>query len=84
MRYDAHMQQIKLFVSREDHTSDLESEVNTWIAESGVKVLSIAGNIAPQSVLPAKEGGSNLSSTGTHTRRFAPSDILIIVTYEKA
>lgn len=78
------MQQIKLFVGREDHTGDLENEVNTWIAEQGVKVLSIAGNIAPQSVLPTKDGGSNLSASGTHTRRFAPSDILVIVTYEKA
>ena len=78
------MQQIKLFVGREDHTADLESEVNNWIAESGVKVLSVKGNIAPQSVLPSKQGGSsNLATTGTHTRRFAPSDILVIVTYEK-
>ena len=77
------MQQIKLFVGREDHTADLEAEVNTWIAESGVNVLSIAGNIAPQSVLPSKEGGTNLSTTGTHTRRFAPSDILVLVTFEK-
>ena len=78
------MQQIKLFVGREDHTSELEHNVNTWIAESGVSVVSIKGNIASQSVLPTKEGGStNLSATGTHTRRFAPSDILVIVTYEK-
>lgn len=78
------MQQIKLFVGREDHTAELEHDVNTWIAEAGVNVLSIKGNIASQSVLPTKEAASsNLSSTGTHTRRFAPSDILVIVTYEK-
>jgi hypothetical protein len=77
------MQQIKLFNGREDHTADLEVEVNSWIESSGVTVLNIAGNISPQSVLPSKDGGSNLSGTGTHTRRFAPSDILIIVTYEK-
>ena len=77
------MQQIKLFVGREDHAGELETEVNAWIAESGATVLSIAGNIAPQSVMPSKEGGSNLSSSGTHTRRFAPSDILVVVTYEK-
>lgn len=78
------MQQIKLFVGREDHTAELESEVNNWIAQSDATILSIKGNIAPQSVLPTKEGtGTNLSATGTHTRRFAPSDILIIVTYEK-
>jgi len=78
------MQQIKLFVGREDHTADLEKEVNAWITDSGANILSISGNIAPQSVLPAKQGGgTNLSATGTHTRRFAPSDILLIVTYEK-
>lgn len=79
------MQQIKLFVGREDHTRDLEAEVNHWIVESGATILSISGNIAPQSVLPTKGGGggANLSATGTHTRRFAPSDILVIVTYEK-
>ncbi|MGB1126211.1 MAG: hypothetical protein ACPG4Q_13475 [Phycisphaeraceae bacterium] len=77
------MQQIKLFVGREDHTSELEAEVNNWIVESGANILSISGNIAPQSVLPSKDVGSNLSTTGTHTRRFAPSDILVIVTYEK-
>lgn len=78
------MQQIKLFVGREDHTADLEHDVNTWITESGVNVLSIKGNIASQSVLPTKEGaGTNLSATGTHTRRFAPSDILVLITYEK-
>jgi hypothetical protein len=77
------MQQIKLFVGREDHTADLEKEVNTWIAESGATITGIKGNIASQSVLPTKDSGSNLSATSTHTRRFAPSDILIIVTYEK-
>lgn len=78
------MQQIKLFNGTEDHTSELEDEVNTWIAESGVKVVSIVGNIAPQSVLP---GGKEATSSGLGSpglnRRFAPSDILIVVTYEK-
>lgn len=79
------MQQIKLFVGREDHTSELEDEVNAWIAESGAKVISIAGNISPQSVLPGSKdaGSAGLTNTGL-TRRFAPSDILMIVTYEKA
>ena len=79
------MQQIKLFVGREDHTADLEAEVNQWLADSGARVISIAGNIAPQSVLPSKDasGPANLAGTGTHGRRFAPSDILVLVTYEK-
>ena len=73
------MQQIKLFVGREDHTGNLEDEVNTWIAESGATVLSIAGNISPQSLMPGKDvaGGAMAG------RRFAPSDIMIIVTYDK-
>lgn len=79
------MQQVKLFVGREDHTADLEAEANQWLAQAGVQVISITGNIAPQSVLPSKDGGAaNLAGTGTHGRRFAPSDIMLLVTYEKA
>ena len=72
------MQQIKLFVGREDHTADLEAEVNGWVAESGATILSITGNIAPQSILPGKDAAGS-----TPGRRFAPSDIMVIVTYEK-
>ncbi len=73
------MQQIKLFVGREDHTAEIETEVNAWIAETGVTVYSIAGNIAPQSLMPGKDTAGNAMPG----RRFAPSDILVIVTYEK-
>lgn len=79
------MQQIKLFIGREDHTKELEDEVNAWIAEAGVEILSIAGNLSPQSVLPGAGGSSTssgLGNTGT-TRRFAQSDIMILVTYKK-
>ena len=79
------MKQIKLFVGRENHTAELEAEVNAWIAESGVNVLSITGNIAPQSILPQDTGSAGgMTGGGTPGRRFAPSDILVIVTYEKA
>ena len=78
------MQQIKLFVGREDHLSELENDVNQWIADSGVNVLSISSNMAPQSVLPSKDSGGNIGGAGTPSRRFAPSDILVVVTYEKA
>ena len=80
------MQQIKLFIGREDHLTELENEVNTWIAESGVNVLSISGNIAPQSILPTREAAtpSGLGAKGgTPGRRFASSDIMVFVTYEK-
>jgi hypothetical protein len=78
------MQQIKIFVGREDHTADLEQEVNDWLSATDATILSIQSNIAPQSVLPNKEATSNLAGAGTHTRRFAPSDILVMVQYEKA
>ncbi|MEM1353468.1 MAG: hypothetical protein AAGH88_01150 [Planctomycetota bacterium] len=78
------MPQIKIFVGREDHTAELESDVNTWISESGVEVLSITGNIASQSVLPGKDSGpSNIGGAGALGRRFAPSDILVLIQYEK-
>lgn len=79
------MLQVKIFVGREDHTAELEDDVNKWIAESGAKVVTIAGNIAPQSVLPGGKDAtsSGLGNTGV-TRRFAASDVLVIVTYEKA
>jgi len=79
------MQQIKVFVGREDHTTELETEVNTWIAESGIDVISITGNISPQSIMPSRESSSTGISGNTGlTRRFAPSDICILVTYNKA
>ncbi|MFI4859059.1 MAG: hypothetical protein ACIAXF_00115 [Phycisphaerales bacterium JB063] len=79
------MQQIKIFIGREDTPSQLSDEVNAWIAESGVNVLNISGNIAPQSVLPTKDPatGGSLGASAT-TRRFAPSDLMVMVTYEKA
>ncbi|MCH7688984.1 MAG: hypothetical protein IH899_20295 [Planctomycetes bacterium] len=67
------MQQVKLFKSVEAEISELETEVNNWIRESGVRVVSIQGNIAPQTVSDSKAG-----TTG----RFSPSDVLIVVTYE--
>lgn len=67
------MQQVKLFKSIEAEITDLEKDVNQWIRESGVKVISIEGNIAPQT--PARSGA-------TSPGRFSPSDIMLIVLYE--
>jgi len=78
------MLQIKTFIGREDTPSELDNDVNTWIAESGVKVVSITGNIAPQSILPHKDAGAGGQlGAGASTRRFAPSDLMVLVTYEK-
>ena len=42
------MQQIKIFKGLEGEIAALEKQVNTWLAESGARVLQITGNIAAQ------------------------------------
>lgn len=64
------MQKIKLFKGVESEMEDLEKDVNSWIVSSGCKVVSVVGNIAPQT-----RDANSLES-------FAVSDILIVVTYE--
>lgn len=67
------MQQIRIFKSIESEVGEMEREVNGWLQESGVKVLNIFGNIAPQTVM------NDATSTG---RAFSPSDIFLVVVYE--
>lgn len=71
------MQQVKLFMGVESRLEDLEREVNGWLRENGVRVVSIRGNIAPQT--PAK---ANLDNSGM--RNFLPSDLFVMVVYEAA
>ena len=71
------MQQVKIFVGNEDQKSDLEKEVNDWIASSGATVTSIVGNIAPQTAAVESKSAPTLSKG-----RFASSDVLLIVLYE--
>jgi len=72
------MQQVKIFKGIESDVSSLEQEVNRWIRQSGAKIISITGNIAPQS-----DSGTSTSGAlgGGH---FAASDVLLIVLYEPA
>ena len=72
------MQQVRIFKSVENEVRELEKEINGWIRESGAKVLSITGNIAPQS------GGMEARSGGLSRSGFAPSDVVVIVLYEAA
>lgn len=74
------MRQIKLFEGTEDHLSQLEADVNAWLKDCPGEVVSITGNIAPQSVLPSKEAAAS-GMSGTN-RRFAPSDVLVLIQYE--
>lgn len=70
------MQQVKIFKSLESDVTELEEEVNTWIRESGAKIVAITGNIAPQTLT-----GGRSDSLGKGA--FAPSDVIIIVVYVK-
>jgi hypothetical protein len=71
------MQQVKIFKGLEGDAAALEKQVNSWLAESGARVLQITGNIAPQSrPTDLKTGSLSISP-------FAPSDILLVVLYEK-
>ena len=69
------MQQVKLFKSVENEVGNLEKEINDWLSRSGAKVVSITGNIAPQSAKPDGGGGLGKGS-------FSPSDVFVIVLYE--
>ncbi len=69
------MQQVKIFKNVEANLSDLEKEINAWISESGARIVSLTGNIAPQSD-PSGAGGGLSNST------FPPSDVIVIVLYE--
>lgn len=64
------MRKVKLFKSVVSELEALESEVNDWIEAQGVEVVSITGNISPQTHLP------------TSSDTFSVSDVFVIVTYE--
>ena len=67
------MHQVKIFKSIESELWTLENEINEWIKSSNAKVLSITGNIAPQS-----QGTTGIQGT------FSASDVLLVVLYEAA
>lgn len=71
------MQQLKLFKGIETELRELEHEVNGWIRQNKVRVVSIQANIAPQSMQPEAKAG--LGST-----TFSASDVLVTVVYETA
>ena len=72
------MHQIKLFKSIETNITDLESQINDWLAKSGAHVIQIFGNIAPQT------GLVDQTSAGYITKSpHGPSDVLVAILYEK-
>lgn len=69
--------QVKIFKSIESEAAALERQINSWLATENVRVINITGNIAPQSARPDDKSGAIGGP-------WAPSDVLIIVHYEKA
>jgi hypothetical protein len=65
------MQRVKLFKSIESELTSLEQEINEWIKTSGARVISVTGNIAPQT-------GSSSAPLGS----FSASDVLVVIMYE--
>jgi len=66
------MQQIKIFKTIEADITATEKEINAWMRDSGARILSITGNISPQSGNPGGKGSG-----------YIPSDVLLIVLYEE-
>jgi hypothetical protein len=64
------VQQVKIFKSVDNELGDMEVQINRWVAENKVRILSIHGNIAPQAGKHGLQGS------------FSSSDVLVIVLYE--
>jgi hypothetical protein len=71
------MHQIKIFKGIENDVVGLEKQINSWLEQTGAKVISISGNIAPQSP-PPDEALKTIAQNP-----WAPSDLLVIVHYTK-
>ena len=71
------MNQIKIFKGLENDLTGLEQEVNAWLAEADARVLNIFGNMAPQTLRPQAQSG------GLSTTDFVPSDVILVVVYDK-
>jgi hypothetical protein len=64
------VRKVKLFKGVENELTELEAEINQFLESSGVELISVSGNISPQTHLP------------TSPDTFSTSDVLIILTYE--
>ena len=76
------MHQVRIFTGIEGETEKMAKEVNDWLKTSQVKVVNVFGNMAPQSMLERSERNKLAGAEGGPGRRFAPSDVLLVVVYE--
>lgn len=65
------MQKVKLFWGIVSELEALEHDINEWLGTAEVRVISLSGNVAPQ---------THTGQTGLET--FPSSDVLVIVMYE--
>jgi hypothetical protein len=65
------MQQIKIFKGVDNELDELEKTVNRFIRKTGVRVISITGNLTSQP-----------SSSGSPMSSFAAGHVLVIVHFE--
>jgi hypothetical protein len=75
--------QIRIFTGIEGDTARLAKDVNDWLRQSKVKVVNVFGNIAPQSALERHDPGRIAGAETGPARRFAPSDVMLVVVYEE-
>ena len=71
------MHQVKFFKGGELKMSEMEAEINKWLASEPIRVIQIFGNIAPQGPK------TDLEAINTAYSAYAPSDIFIAVLYER-
>jgi hypothetical protein len=72
------MQQVKIFKGIENDLDHMEQKINTWLSSNHVEVLSMTGNIAPQSQATTSDGDGISSGS-----RYAPSDVIMFVLYRQ-
>ena len=66
------MRLVKIFASKENEVKSLEADINKWVEQTGVHLVSVNGNIAPQ------------SQVSYPNKKPDPSDVLVVVVYEPA
>ncbi len=69
------MKKVKFFKGIENELNALEDEITEWLTSTGAQILSITGNIAPQS-------GDGASSPMMGQTSFASSDVLVVILYD--
>ena len=69
------MHQVKIFKGLESALPALEKEMNTWLAESRVKVVQVSGNLAATS-------GDRNEQNSLAAYPYVASDVFMVVVYE--